>query len=486
MSNANNGFTGWLKKNPGMAMGSFLFIVALIVLVGWIINRGSKGSKGPGAASSLPELEVSGEKLVKSTKTSDYTMKYEYALGDYLGDNIDFTITVNTKSGFEQNGINKLMVKRYGPPPPSSTETKTLLGEMEITSVENYKSYEVTFLGSALKKDAVPATGGKQFFEVIGYMVDGSTTTEYDSGTPLATTSGTTNEPEITPEDLNYVLTKATTTPFTWTVTGASGLSFAKSDAIKSKYTLSIIPNDPVLLIPVTGSTAEYKFQKVSDPKTFFEVEGVNTFTLDKPDAAKDEYLLYATKTGESTSSIVTRTGGTIDGALVLKDPRDMTGDEFSMARVTISEYKTIAYPVGSGVYCNSAVPGTTLTRGPAYHVSPDFTLQAYPDPGVASSWLGPDWVSKVSWVDCTGYKEGPAIGKNPKSPGSWVRCNGGRPAGVDDRFTVFRVMEDGTTKMVTNAGNAGSWDGNWASIPTWVDDCSDLNFDGELPYKPA
>jgi len=326
-SNARNGFMGWVQKNPGKAFAAFLVLAVIITIIVMVVRRGSGAGMGPGSAGGLPVLEVSGAKVVNSTKKSGYAMRYEYELGDFLGDNIDFTITINTKSGFEQNKITQLKVIRY----KGTAAAKEELNTKTIVSIGNYGTYDVTFLGSDLTKDAVPSTGGTQIFEVIGLLADG---TEYDGGSVLATTDGATTEPEILVADLNYVLSKATVTEFTWTVTGASEVRFDMSEARKSKYTLSIDPTRPVIMTP-GAVTSEYTFKYVDDD-TPFTVEGVTTFKLDQPDKSAQVFLMYGTK-GDTTTGIVTRDGGVLTGALVLKDPRYMSGAEFNMAKVAIT-----------------------------------------------------------------------------------------------------------------------------------------------------
>ena len=46
-----------MRKSPAMTAAGFLFIVALIVLIGWLITRGSKGAAGPsGGAQGKPQI----------------------------------------------------------------------------------------------------------------------------------------------------------------------------------------------------------------------------------------------------------------------------------------------------------------------------------------------------------------------------------------------------------------------------------------------
>lgn len=329
---SSNGFVNWIQKNPGTAFAIFLVFAAIVTIIVMVTMRPT-ASAGPGVAADIPVLNVSGTKVVKSTKISGYAMKYEYAIGEYLGDNIDFTIRVDIRSGFEQNKINRLRVFRYK---LNAADEKdgAALETKDIDGITNFTERSVTFVGQENTYDAVSAEGGKQYFEVIGYVVDATgAETEYTKTSPLAKTSTVDLEaPEIFKDDLNYVLTEDMRVPFEWTVTDAAIVEFEKSDPTRTKYYLSIESSKQVALIPVPNVDKTYKFKY--DDNTFFTVSNIDMFKIDQPDSAKKEYFLYTTIGGVKV--MVTRVDGT--GALVLKDPRKMTGPEYDAARIGITE----------------------------------------------------------------------------------------------------------------------------------------------------
>tara|TARA_Y100000389_G_scaffold198039_1_gene233825 strand:+ start:1665 stop:2999 length:1335 start_codon:yes stop_codon:yes gene_type:complete len=312
----------WMKQNPGMTGGGALLVIAIIAFLVWFFvfrEKGGKPTVGPGVVSSVvPQLDVSGTKTVKSVNTSGYVMKrYEYAeLGEYLGNNIDFTVTVNTKGGFDENSIDGLTIVKY------KADGTTKLGEIKITGVKNYKTYTGTIRGITLTEDAVESTGGDNILKVFGTIGD----TEYD---PDTTTVGVQHLAEATQNiaegDLNYTVSTAQVNNFAFDMSkdaGATLFSTVLGDVTRTRYVLSIDANNSYSLIKDTDG---YKFKDESS--NFLTVDGAFIFKLDK---FGDKYRLYVNDT------MVTRTNGT--GALVLKKPSDMTPDEADMALITMEK----------------------------------------------------------------------------------------------------------------------------------------------------
>ena len=234
MSNANNGFTGWLKKNPGMAIGGFLFIVALIAVIVFIANRGSKGSTGPGAAApSKPVIQFGDAQVIlkpdAAGTTSNYRM-FEYAEGapgTFSGGvspaNIDLTVNWTNGAGFAKNKVIKLVLKRF-------IGTEQISEPIEVTdtsAISDFGSGSETFLGADL---SVNKTGvGRNIIKVY-YVVDGST-----DEVELATSS----EIEITQAMLDTTVNLQSITTLTVPVTQGSTLTASITEnPVFTKYSI--------------------------------------------------------------------------------------------------------------------------------------------------------------------------------------------------------------------------------------------------------
>jgi len=309
-----------IKRNPMTSTVAGVFLIALIAVIVWLVTRGGQVGPGVAGATVVPELTVSGMKTVKSVNTSEYTpVRYEYALGDFRGDNIDYDIIINTKGGFQENNLSKIVINRR-----KANATGDILDTKTIDGITNYKEYKRSFLGSDLAIDAVGASGGDNYFEVIGYVVVDSVEKVYDTS-PLAST--TIAIPEA---DLNYTLPASMSSTFDWTIT-SGGTSFGVSQGTLERTKYSIAFTDkPVSLIPVSGGGYKFKF----DDGTFFTVGTHTDFKLDK---FGDKYRLY------NGTDIVTKTGGT--GSIVLKAPNSMTAAEAEAAMTAITIFTPTTTP---------------------------------------------------------------------------------------------------------------------------------------------
>jgi hypothetical protein len=327
-----------MKNNPRMTMGGFLFIVGLIVIIVWIVNRGKKGSTGstgPGVATVEPELTVSGEKTVKSIKKSEYKIKREYAIGEILGDNIDYKLTINTMNGFEENGIVKLVAERI-------SDDGTTLDTINIVNIANFTEYVVDFKGLNLEEDAVGKDGGQNTFEIKGYNRNG----DLYENKPLAS-----SDVNIDKEDLNYVLSGVEISDFTFEIRG-SILEIGTSEISRSKYYMSILPGHSFSILPRDGK--KYSFQ-LGDTKRLLSADDdddngnkVTEFDISK---SGDRYRLI------SNGKLLTRDSG---GNVVLVSPSSMTSTEASISLIDISlEPLPLLYPP-------KPYPGATGGNDPA------------------------------------------------------------------------------------------------------------------------
>ena len=370
-----------MRKNPALTAAGFLFIVALIVLIGWLVTRGKKGASG------LPELTVSGEKTVKSIKKSEYSIMREYALGDHLGDNIDFKLTLDTKSGFDENNIVKIVAKRF-----NSENENIVLDEIVIPNITNYATFTVEFRGESLTKDAVSATGGTNIFKLIGYTKDDNV--EYTPTNPLAS-----KDVKISDEDLNYTLNELKVSEFSFSLdddANATILNVDSSKISRSEYYLSIVPNQAMTIIPVVGSAGLFSFQ-YADEKTTFFTAGTNTtdFKLDKSHLYEGVYRLYY------GDKMVTKSNGEI----VLKEPNKMTSEEAEESLIYISDTplpRTRQYPPKP---YPSAASGDNAVNDYSWEVkNADYGNGIYKVKADSSLWAGRTDVNFDGQLDAEGF----------------------------------------------------------------------------------
>ena len=320
-------FANWAKQNPGMVGGVMVLVIAIIAFLIWFsFFRGSevKPPIGPGAAGNTgPELDISGIKTVNPVTTSGYTIesRYEFALGDFIGDNIDFTINITTKGGFEESGITNLLIRRY------KSDGTTILNSVTVENIKNYMDYQATFLGSDLTADAVGQNGGSNIFKVFGVTVaetDATPATLFDAD---SNTDGTqelgSSTQNITKPELNYTAESIKNSPFTFTMSsGTAVFGNLGKEITRTTYIMSIDDSKPYN-IKLSSVADEYEFVDLSDVK--FTVDGNMSFKVDK---IGDKYRLYV------GDKFVTRTGG--DGDLTFKEPHNMTPEEANTSMITL------------------------------------------------------------------------------------------------------------------------------------------------------
>ena len=337
-----------------------VFIVIIAVVLRKVLSK-KKGIFGPSPrGSTLPELSVSGEKQVASIKTSGYRFRREYELGLLRGDNITFVLTITTKGGFEENDIKQLKIVR-----------KNDLGEIITTldpplDIENYSEYTVTFSGSDMSAAAVSADKtANNTFTITGILSDG---TEYAIINPMIEETV-----EIKQEDLNYTLSGVTVTPFTFNMSGTTGLTVSDPTVLRTKYYLTFEPDRAVYLIP--GSTPGKFSFKYDDTGGLLTENGVTEFTLDK--VGENTYRMY------SDDKILTMSGGSFG----LLTPNTMTREQAQASLVEIS--MTPKTPVVSPPPAISSSPTITAPTNLVYtsgNVFPIRVGDSWADPGPKSS----------------------------------------------------------------------------------------------------
>lgn len=324
-----------LRRNPRMTMAGVVLVIVLVAVVIWMVTRDKKPE------STGPQLEVTGEKIVKSTKMSEYAYrKMEYAdpaSAELRGWNIDFTITVETKGGFKEAGIKAIKIERY-----DDSSTPVLLDTQYINDITNYTTFTTTFLGISLTKPAVGTSGGKNTFKLYGVTTTDNPDTPVNeevlySGSGSSTVLLASSDQNIPQADLNYTLSNATKTPFTFNLGSDSGstLPNIESSIIRTRYRISIDPSKIYSLVPNTNQGAvvngQYKFKNAEIENDFLAVGTTDVFKIDMS-YGQGIYRAYTT----DGTKILTREDGT--GDLVLKSPTEMNLKESKTSLMTFAE----------------------------------------------------------------------------------------------------------------------------------------------------
>ena len=338
--NVSNGKNSFLKKH-GRKLALAFFVAVIVVGIYYFVIKPmmkKKGRTGPSPRDSgKPELSVAGEKRVVSVNTSGYSFRREMNVGTFRGDNISFSLTINTKGGFKSNDITHLKIER-----------KNDVGDVITTltpnlPIEEYSPYTVDFLGTDISGDAVSGDfTANNTFVITAIKSDGK---EYTEINPMIEKSV-----EILKSDLNYTVDSIVVTPFTFNMSGTTGLTVSDPKVLRTKYYLSLIPDDAVYLIP--GSTSDTFSFKNADTGALLTVDGIVEFTFDS--AGTDTYRMY------SGNKILTKGS---DGNGVLKVPNDMTREE---AIASLVEIKTVPTPAATPTATPAATPTATPPPPPS------------------------------------------------------------------------------------------------------------------------
>ena len=233
MSNANKGLVGWMKRNPGMTTATVLFIVALIAVIGWIVNRGTKGATGPGVFAPWGETATKpvisfGDFIIilkpdaALSKTSGYKM-FEYATGAVSPANIDLTVTWTNGAGFTKNKVTSLVFRRF----IGTSEISEPIEVTDISKITDFGGGSVTFYGSDLTNDATGV--GDNIIKVLYTIEGGTDEILLTSTSPIA----------ITQEQLDTTVDLTTITSLIVPVTTGSNLiGEITENPVFTKYTI--------------------------------------------------------------------------------------------------------------------------------------------------------------------------------------------------------------------------------------------------------
>ena len=274
MSNtiSSRSFMNRLKSNPAAAFGILIALVGIAALVWFFVFRGKKGQAGPGAAAGgepVLEFEITGTKKVsKVNTTSEYAMRgYEYAEPPHLGDNVDFTVTLKTKSGWEDAGVTKVRLYRQKTitNPDGSNTVVDLIGTndapyIETTGIEDFESYDITLDGEDLTDDAVTAGGGSNTLILVpiksGDSVFGANNGVEDGG--IATTTI-----RIEQKDLNYKREGVNSTAINWRISVPTGSAFYAAPGVitKNRYKIRKLTGENEVSLEPGSVSDTWKFK---------------------------------------------------------------------------------------------------------------------------------------------------------------------------------------------------------------------------------
>jgi hypothetical protein len=165
-----------MKNNPGMTIGGIFFLVALVVLIGWLVNRG----KGQSTSRPVITFETTDLILNPDNETKIENYKIEYA-SDNLGKNIDIKVKWKNGAGFEQSGVKKIILKRkvgnsYIKVSDESDPTQKTLDDPDF--VKDFKGGSASILGKFIGSVNVVGDNNIEL-----YYITNSNTTQVKLGT---------------------------------------------------------------------------------------------------------------------------------------------------------------------------------------------------------------------------------------------------------------------------------------------------------------
>ena len=139
-----------MRKNPAITAGAFIFIIALIVLIGWLVTRGSKGAAGPsGSAQGKPQIILNKtQKILHPNKSDVETYIVEYAEGGSSAKYIDIKINWSNGGGFKMTGVTALKFTRKSGENVIDTITTTGLSDSDKYIKDFGSDLSVLFKGT--------------------------------------------------------------------------------------------------------------------------------------------------------------------------------------------------------------------------------------------------------------------------------------------------------------------------------------------------
>ena len=383
-----------LKSNPAAAFGILIALVGIAALVWYFFFRGKKVQVGPGAAAGgepVLEFEITGTKKVsKVNTTSEYAMRgYEYAAPPFLGDNVDFTVTLKTKSGWVDAGVTK--VHLYRRKTVDNGTTVDLIGTANAPykvrdTISDFGSFDIQLPGSELKADAVGPGGGYNTLILVPIKDDNSvfgTNNDVDNGGIASTRI------DISQGDLNYKLEGVSSTTINWDIsvpTDGTDSSFSAGPGVstKNRYIIrELVGDNEVSLEPGTADntwkfkvhptdtsvSAYYITARAPPTPSGAQAPAVNQFKLSRVSTTDKDNRYRILSGGKLLTWEAPKPTGNSSGPFQLIDQLELTQEQADNTIVTITNAPTTpaattpATAPAPKVYPPKPYPGTTDSR---------------------------------------------------------------------------------------------------------------------------
>lgn len=389
-----------MRKNPAMTAGAFIFIIALIVLIGWLVTRGSKGAAGPsGSAQGKPQIILNKtQKILHPNKSDVETYIVEYAEGVKGGSSakyIDIKINWSNGGGFKMTGVTALKFTRKSGDNVIDTITTTGLSDSDKYIKDFGSDLSVLFKGTDeldkyLSKGKIPVS------IVVEYITDGV-------GDPqsLATTAI-----DITESDLDTTLNIDSISTIN-SIPVMSGKGFTPAlDTSSTKTTYSIMFDDDGKQIPelreIRMKVDEHGWIEFHKDGTQVDVAGKQMATY------KQTYKFVEFGTDSDKYLLLARFNSVGDGQYLLYAPSAALVDRWAFAADTVITPSDSAADADDGlsnIMADKAVYDRAfvgiIENSPSVPLSYMYVPQVLRVPNSGFGTVTADDVKYVSSIDC-------------------------------------------------------------------------------------
>ena len=283
-----------MRKNPAITAGAFIFIIALIVVIVWLVNR--KQPVEPGQTATGPNMEITSiQKILNPLEEQVEAYKMggiEYAEGDIsspLGKNVDLRLSFKNGAGFDQSGVTELIFERQ----INGTTVQTI-SKKDTEFIKDFGSGTILFDGDGLTDANAAIVGTPNINKIVIYYKVGTATKveiiktgdidipqlDIDNIPNLSNVSETDIDPTIFSEGLS---SRFVTNSFTYVNLKSKAPGFHKS--------VRVIQND------------DDSVTFVIDKKDFELVSGIKKYNIEK--YLDDQYVIKVSGGGSDGSFVI-------------------------------------------------------------------------------------------------------------------------------------------------------------------------------------